>query len=90
MIKSKRYENIDSVDSLGFIKLNTKGVSGNSTTVEGGVCVGVFVFGVWPVKKNQGKNSTMGKSGKKMTIKETEGEVIETEKLIPYLLAHAR
>jgi hypothetical protein len=25
----------------------------------------------------------MGKSGKKMTIKETEGEVIETEKLIP-------
>lgn len=46
MIKRKRYENIDSVDSLGFIKLNTKGVSGNSTTVEGGVCVVVFVFGV--------------------------------------------
>lgn len=46
MIKRKRYENIDSVDSLGFIKLNTKGVSGNSTTVEGGVFVVVFVFGV--------------------------------------------
>ena len=91
MIKSKRYENIDSVDSLGFIKLNTKGVSGSSTAVaEGGVCVVVFVLGVWPVKKNQGENSTKGKSGKKMTIKETEGEVIETEKLIPYLLAHAR
>lgn len=47
MIKSKRYENIDRLDSLGFIKLNTKGVSGNSTTVaEGGVFVVVFVLGV--------------------------------------------
>lgn len=50
-------ENIDRLDSLGFIEYYTKGVSGNSTTVaEGGVFVVVFVFGVWLVKKNQGEN----------------------------------
>ena len=47
-------------------------------------------LGYDPSKKIKVKIQPREKSGKKMTIKETEGEVIETEKLIPYLLAHAR
>lgn len=43
-----------------------------------------------PQKKSRGKQDQEKNREKKMTIEETEGEIIETEKLIPYLGAYAR